>query len=86
MRYQSGCEVTTATIIPKKKQAATIMTPANASRLWRPPIPAAIKEMSIAGTISRSGCQATPMRPTKIASAARKPATVSAGLAALVSS
>ena len=30
--YQSGCEVMTAIIIPRKKQAATVITAAKASR------------------------------------------------------
>jgi hypothetical protein len=78
--------VTTAISIPKKKHAAAIITAANPSRWLRPLIAAATREMTIAGGISRRGCQMTPIRATAIASALRNPATVSAGRAAEVSS
>ena len=67
----------TANIRPKNKLAATISTAANVSRFIRPPIAAATSEITIAGPTSRSGCQATPISAAKIASAARKSATVS---------
>src|SRR3954467_10801117 len=79
-RYQSGREVTTAIIIPRKKQSAEIPTAARASLLLPPAIPAAIIERMIAGAMRRSGCQARPISAAAIAIAERKPATVLEGV------
>jgi hypothetical protein len=63
--------VITEIIIPRKKQTATTITDAKASRLWRPPIAEATSDTMTAGRMSRRGCQARPIRAMKIANEAR---------------
>ena len=78
-RYQRGWLVTTATAMPTAKETAPTATATVARRSLRPPIPIAISARRIPNGMSRSGRYATPVRQTKIETAARNPAMVSAG-------
>src|SRR5215212_10557741 len=65
--------------MPSANASAPIATAHVARRVARPPIPVATRARTNATGMSRSGRYAIPMALTKIAAAARKPATVSAG-------